>query len=104
MHGQATSGAAAAAPAMRGSFRLFRLFGFEIKLNLTWLLLALLITWTLAAGLFPADYPDLPPATYWWMGLAGAVGILLSIVFHELTHSLVARGFGIEIRGITLFI
>lgn len=55
VHGQATSGAAAAAPAMRGSFRLFRLFGFEIKLNLTWLLLALLITWTLAAGLFPAD-------------------------------------------------
>lgn len=88
----------------RGAYRLFRIFGFEVKLNLTWLLLALLITWTLAAGFFPADYPGLAPATYWWMGLAGAAGILFSIVFHELTHSLVARRFGLSIKGITLFI
>ncbi len=87
-----------------GSYRLFRLFGFEVKLNLTWLLLALLITWTLAAGLFPADYPGLSQRTYWWMGIAGAVGVLLSIVLHELSHSLVARHFGLPIRGITLFI
>ncbi len=87
-----------------GSYRLFRLFGFEVKLNLTWLLLALLITWTLAAGLFPADYPGLSQRTYWWMGIAGAVGVLFSIVLHELSHSLVARHFGLPIRGITLFI
>jgi Zn-dependent protease/CBS domain-containing protein len=91
-------------PDARGVYRLFRIFGFEVKLNLTWLLLAFLITWTLGAGLFPAEYPGLPPATYWWMGLAGAVGILFSIVFHELTHSLVARRYGLPIRGITLFI
>jgi len=91
-------------PRVRGNLRLFRVFGFEVKLNLTWLLLAFLITWTLGAGLFPSEYPDLPRATHWWMGLAGAVGILFSIVFHELTHSLVARHFGLPIRGITLFI
>ena len=85
-------------------YRLFRIFGFEVKLNITWLLLALLITWTLGAGLFPRDYPGLSSATYWWMGLAGAIGILFSIVFHELSHSLVARRFGLPIRGITLFI
>ncbi len=85
-------------------YRLFRIFGFEVKLNLTWLLLALLIVWTLAAGFFPADYPGLSTATYWWMGVAGAVGILFSIVFHELSHSLIARRFELPIRGITLFI
>lgn len=85
-------------------YRLFRIFGFDVKLNLTWLLLALLITWTLAAGLFPFDYPGLAQQTYWWMGIAGAVGILFSIVFHELSHSLVARHFGLPIKGITLFI
>lgn len=88
---------------MKG-YRLFRLFGFDVKLNLTWLLLALLITWTLAAGLFPASYPELTQDVYWWMGLAGAVGILFSIVFHELSHSLVARYYGLQIKGITLFI
>lgn len=88
---------------MKG-YRLFRIFGFEVKLNLTWLLLAMLIVWTLAVGFFPHDYPGLPAQVYWWMGVAGAVGILLSIVFHELSHSLVARRFGLPIRGITLFI
>lgn len=89
---------------MMGGYRLFRLFGFDVKLNLTWLLLALLITWTLAVGMFPFDYPGLSIRTYWWMGLSGAVGILFSIVFHELSHSLVARHYGLPIRGITLFI
>lgn len=93
------------APASRlKGYRLFRIFGFDVKLNLTWLLLALLITWTLGAGLFPADYPGLSQQTYWWMGVAGAIGILFSIVFHELSHSLVARRFGLPIGGITLFI
>lgn len=88
---------------MRG-YRLFRIFGFEVKLNLTWLLLAMLIIWTLAAGFFPTDYPGLSTQTYWWMGVAGAAGIFFSIVFHELSHSLIARRYGLPIRGITLFI
>ena len=83
---------------------LFRLFGFEVKLDLSWLLIALLITWTLAAGLFPESYPGLSRQTYWWMGIAGAVGIFFSIVFHEFCHSFVARHYGLNIRGITLFI
>ncbi|HSN71817.1 MAG TPA: site-2 protease family protein [Steroidobacteraceae bacterium] len=83
---------------------LFTVLGFEIRLNLSWLVLGLLIVWTLAIGFFPQGYPDLAPATYWWMGIAGAVGILFSIVFHELSHSLVARRFGLPIGGITLFI
>jgi Zn-dependent protease/predicted transcriptional regulator len=85
-------------------YSLFRLFGFEVKLDLSWFLLALLITWTLAAAMFPSNYPGLPPQTYWWMGVAGAIGIFISIVFHELSHSLVARRFGLPIKGITLFI
>ena len=85
-------------------YRLFRILGFDIKLNITWLLLALLITWTLAEGFFPTDYPGLAVSLYWWMGVAGAVGILFSIVLHELSHSLVARSLGLPIRGITLFI
>jgi Zn-dependent protease/CBS domain-containing protein len=85
-------------------YPLFRLFGFEVKIDLSWLLLALLITWTLAAGVFPRRYPDVSREIYWWMGVAGAVGIFFSIVFHELSHSLVARRFGLPIKGITLFI
>jgi len=38
------------------------------------------------------------------MGLAGTVGLFISIIFHELSHSLIARHCGISMRGITLFI
>jgi Zn-dependent protease/predicted transcriptional regulator len=85
-------------------FTLFRLLGFEVKIDLTWLLLALLVTWTLARGVFPAYFPGLSAETYWWMGIGGTAGLLVSIVFHELCHSLVARRYGLPIKGITLFI
>jgi Zn-dependent protease/CBS domain-containing protein len=83
---------------------LIKLFGFKVKIDLSWLILGLLITWTLAQGLFPNYYEGLQTVTYWMMGIAGALGLLVSIVFHELWHSLIARKFGILMRGITLFI
>lgn len=83
---------------------IFKLFGFEVKLDLSWLILGLLITWTLAKGLFPNFHEGLSTATYWIMGIAGALGLLFSIVFHELWHSLIARRFGLPMKGITLFI
>lgn len=85
-------------------FHLFTLFGFEVKLDLSWLLLALLISWSLGAGWFPARYPDLSSYAYAWMGISVAVGVFFSIVFHEFAHSMVARYYGMPIRGITLFI
>lgn len=83
---------------------LFRLLGFEVKIDMTWLILALLVTWSLAEGAFPFMYKGLKPSTYWLMGLGGTVLLLFSIVFHELCHSLVARHYGFPIKGITLFI
>jgi len=85
-------------------FHLFTLFGFEVKLDLSWLLLALLISWSLGAGWFPARYPELSTHVYAWMGVSVAVGVFFSIVFHEFSHSVVARHYGMPIRGITLFI
>lgn len=83
---------------------LFKLFGFEVRLDLSWLILAVLITWTLAQGVFPHYYKDLSGITYWLMGAAGALGLFISIVFHEFWHSMVARRNGLPMKGITLFI
>lgn len=83
---------------------LFRLLGFEVRVDLSWLVLAVLITWSLAVGVFPYYNEGLARATYWWMGVIGAAGMFFSILFHEFCHSLVARRFGLLMRGITLFI
>jgi len=83
---------------------LFKLFGFEVKIDLSWIVIAVLITWSLAKGVFPYYYGGLSPAEYWWMGILGALGLFFSIVFHELCHSLVARKFNLQMKGITLFI
>ncbi len=84
--------------------RIFTLFGFQVWIDASWLLIATLIAWTLASGVFPAVLPGLDARGYWSMAVAATIGVLASIVFHETAHSLVARQYGIEIRGITLFV
>ncbi|HUO83885.1 MAG TPA: site-2 protease family protein [Thermoanaerobaculia bacterium] len=83
---------------------LFRLFGFAVRVDASWLIVATLVAWSLATAVFPQSAPDLSTRTYWGMGIAGALLLFLSIVVHEFAHSLVARRFGIPMRGITLFI
>jgi len=83
---------------------LFKLFGFSVSIDITWFILAILITWTLADDVFPRYFKDFSKATYLWMGIAGALGLFVSIVFHEFCHSLVARRYGLPMKGITLFI
>src|SRR5215471_11723724 len=88
----------------RRGIRLFTLLGFEIRLHWSWSIIALLVLWSLARGIFPAAVQGLAPGTYWWMALVGAVGLFLSIILHELGHAIVARGYGIPMRAITLFV
>ncbi len=83
---------------------LFSPFGFEVTLDFSWFLLAFLVAWTLAVGYFPFTFSGLSKLTYWLMGIAGAVGLFFSIIFHELCHSLVGRRYGLPITGIQLFI
>ncbi len=83
---------------------LFKLFGFPIRVDASWLLLFVLITWSLAGSLFPALYPDLSGDVMLVMGIAGALGLFGSIILHELAHALVARRHAMRMSGITLFL
>lgn len=86
------------------NMRLFRLFGIPVELNLSWLLILALMTWTFATGFYPDVLPDGSRSELWLLGLATALLLFMSILLHEFSHSLVAARNGIPIRKITLFL
>ncbi len=86
------------------AIRLFNLGGFEIKLDPSWFLIAGLITWTLSSQYFPATIPDQTPAAYLILAVIAMLGFFASLLLHELAHSVIARQFGVKIKGITLFL
>jgi len=88
----------------RHNLTLFTLYGFRVRINVSWIFLALLIVWSLAQGFFPMQYPGRGEALYWTLGLIGAFGLFFSLLFHEMSHSLIARWRGMKMGGITLFL
>jgi Zn-dependent protease/predicted transcriptional regulator len=86
------------------SFQIARVRGIPVRLHFTLVIAFLLIAWTLAVGLMPEYAPGLTDAQYWAMGAAGAAALFFSVFLHELMHSIVATGYGIRVRQITLFI
>ncbi len=89
---------------MKSSFRLFRIAGIDIGIHYTWIFIFLLISWSLAQGFFPQQYPEWDIANYWITGIIAALMLFVSVLLHELAHSLVARTRGMPVSSITLFI
>ncbi len=81
-----------------------RIAGIPIHLDSSWFLVFGLVTWTLAAGYYPAEFKGWPAWEYWTMGALTAIMFFVSVLLHELSHSLVARRFGTPVQSITLFI
>ncbi|NNE54116.1 MAG: site-2 protease family protein [Sulfitobacter sp.] len=86
------------------AIKLFSVSGFEIKVDPSWLLIATLITWSLAQHYFPLSLPGYSNGAYLLMGLIAMLFFFASLLLHELSHSVVARSNGVPIRGITLFL
>ncbi len=89
---------------MENSFSIGKIKDIEIKIHYSWFLIFFLITWSLAEFYFPAQHPGWTKLIYWVSSGIAAFYLFLSILFHELCHSLVARGNKITVRSITLFV
>src|SRR5256885_16299938 len=87
---------------MAGSFRVGRLFGIEIKIHISWLIIFGLVFFGLWQGQFQG--------TAWShqkrlvIAVVTALLFFCSILAHELSHSLVARRFKMSVSSITLFL
>jgi Zn-dependent protease/CBS domain-containing protein len=85
-------------------FEIGRIAGIRIAIHWSWLVVFVLITWTLADSVFPDQNPGLSDSTYVAMALAAAVLFFTSLLLHELGHALQARREGVEIDGISLWL
>ena len=83
--------------------RIGRIFGIDIAIHLSWFVILAFFAFTLATGFFPAAY-SWQPAAYWIVAVIATLLLFVSVLAHELGHSLVARHQGIPVRSITLFI
>jgi Zn-dependent protease len=83
---------------------LFRVAGIQIAIDYSWLVIFLLVLWSLSAGYFPRAYPGYGPGEYWAIGAAATLLFFTSVLIHELAHAVVANRSGQVVRRITLFI
>jgi Zn-dependent protease/CBS domain-containing protein len=89
---------------MGDDLKLGRVAGFPLAMNWSVLVIAWLLTWSLATGSFPYEAPGHPDGTYWVVGLAAALVFFGSLLAHELAHAIVARRHGVEVKGLTLWL
>jgi Zn-dependent protease/CBS domain-containing protein len=86
------------------SISLGKIFQIPVRLDYSWFLLFILLTWLLAGNYYPAEYPNWPVAEYWILGAITAVMLFASVLLHELGHSVLALRNGIPVHSITLFV
>ena len=86
----------------KNGFRIGKIFGINIHIDWSWLLIFGLISWSLAST-FGQMHSEWTTSMQWGMALLAALLFFLSVLAHELAHSLVARTRGVQVRNITLF-
>lgn len=87
---------------MQAQIKLGRIFGIEIGLHYSWVIIAILITLSLEAQ-FYATNMNWGGGVIWTSAIVTSLLFFVTIVLHELSHALVAKQRGLPVRSITLF-
>ena len=87
----------------RYSLLVGRVAGVPVYINFSSAFIVILIAWTLSSTILPNNYPGLVQSTYIIIGVVCALISLVSILFHEVAHSVIAGRYGIKFQKITLF-
>ena len=89
---------------MGPGWRVGRIAGIDLSIHPSWLVIAFLVTYSLAEFQFPAEFRGWSTTAYWLVAAATALLFFASVLAHELSHAILARRFGLKVQGITLFI
>jgi Zn-dependent protease/predicted transcriptional regulator len=87
---------------LRSQIKLGRVFGIEIGLHYSWFLIALLIVFSLSSQ-FHASNPQWGDGVILTVAVTTAILFFVSLLLHELAHSIVATSNGLPVKEITLF-
>ena len=88
---------------MDSGLSLGKLFGIRLRLHYSWFVIFLLVTIFLALDVFPHGLPLRSAAQYWLMGALTSLLFFVSVLIHELAHSIIGQANGIPVGTITLF-
>ena len=83
--------------------RIGRILGIPIYVHPSWMIIFVLITMSLAMQ-FTQEHPQWTSVQHWSVGIATSLLFFASVLFHELSHSVVARFYKIRVISITLFV
>lgn len=89
---------------LSSGINLGRIRGIEIRVHWSWLMILVLLSWSLADTLFLEDVPEWTAQQRWLAGIGFAGLFFLSVLLHELAHAIVAQWFGMAVPSITLFV
>jgi Zn-dependent protease len=81
-----------------------KVWGIPIRLHLSWFIIFGMVTWSLASGYFPEEYPILTTSANWIIAAITSLLFALSVLLHELSHAYIAIHNKVPVREITLFI
>ena len=87
---------------MKNSLTIMKISGIKIRLHISWLLVLAILTYALATNFYPIRY-EFDTVTNWLLGGASAILLFVSVLIHELAHSIIAQSHKLGVRSITLF-
>jgi Zn-dependent protease/predicted transcriptional regulator len=85
------------------SLNVGKLFGIEVRLHYSWFIIFALIAWSLSSNYLPLEYPNQTNNFYYVVGITSAALLFISVLFHEVSHSIEARRNNILVNSITLY-
>lgn len=89
---------------MGTSFRIFRISGIDVEIHISLLILLILLIYAFTITPSPFGFANFPFAEKILLSSASAIALFASILLHELSHSVLARRFGVRVKKIMLFI
>ncbi len=88
----------------KNQVRVGKFFGIPVTFDFSWFLIVIFLAWILAEGYFPKEYKGWTGIEYWGVGIVTSVFFFLSVLLHEFGHSIAAKKFNYDVKGIKLFI